>query len=526
MRFWLCLSALAALGCVGISPALVSLWDIWTNDPLRSIGILIVAAGIVLTLRVWRHLGWELRGSWWGLFPLAFAFLIGGLQTKLSWFLVLGTVHFNFIPPKLALYCLGSGLVILFAGWRLWRKAWFPLLLFFFSQPVPLVSSRSLDLPLQILSAHVARAFAVRIGFAPTDPELLRLMFTPDFGMFIAPGCDGMRGAVAMGYAALIVGYLKRVSIRRWAAYVAGAVFLGYFFNLVRLCALVLYYRIAVGHPWLENVAKEADYAIGGALILFAAILLAWALTRTNGKADASIAPQPPGSASTALSPQSAVFRLTAFALFVLVSLVPGVLALLHHQKSIAASVTDGDLPRAQLDAMMPRQIGAYKLARTWQEDEDGNVKVESAAYSGPTADEVVLGVWLPPTQHNMHDSWAVRGEAPRMRRDIGFPTANGSQVLFDSAFYSDGIIDSFAGNVFCSPRSCTLAPRVGQPHIEFVVNPVDFATRGTRAVSMFFRVDAPHSDTQPDQVRQQLTEEAREFVAGIDFAAMSRKFQ
>src|SRR5208282_1924785 len=117
-----------------------------------------------------------------------------------------------------------------------------------------------LDLPLQSLSAHIARSFANMIGFPPTNPELLRLMFTPDFGMFIAPGCDGMRGAVTVGYVALIVGYLKGVSIPRWLLYVTGAVLLGHLFNLIRLCTLVLYYRVAVGHPALEHVAKQADY--------------------------------------------------------------------------------------------------------------------------------------------------------------------------------------------------------------------------------------------------------------------------
>jgi len=40
-------------------------------------------------------------------------------------------------------------------------------------------------------------------------------MFAPDFGMFIAPGCDGIRGAITLGYLALVLGYLKRVSLRR-----------------------------------------------------------------------------------------------------------------------------------------------------------------------------------------------------------------------------------------------------------------------------------------------------------------------
>ena len=526
MRLWLSLAALALLGCVGISSALLSLCDLWTNDPLRSIGGLIVVASVVLTLREWRQLGWELRGSWWGLLPIAFALLIGGLRGRLSWILVLGSVHFNFIPPKLSLYLLASGLAILFAGWRLWRKAWFPLALLICSQPVPTVCSRYLDLPLQSLSAHVARSFAAYVGFPPTNPELLRLMFTPHFGMFIAPGCDGLRGAVTLFYAALIIGYLKRVSVARWLAYVVGALLLGYLLNFFRLCALVLYYRMAVGHPAFENWARQADYVIGGCIILCATVLFLWILSRP-GDATAIAGPQ---QARMPLHDQlcRAAFyrRIAACAILTLPALVPGIWALAHYQRSFAANVSSGRITREQLDGLMPRRIGIYALQREWQEGEESRVWVESAAYRGPDGGEAILGVWLPATGHNMHESWAVRGETPLMRQNIGILTANGSQVIFDSAFYSDGITDSFAGNAFCSPSSCTITPRNERPHVEVVMNPLDFATRGKREVSIFFRVEMPHSGVPDARARDELTQEARQFLAGVDFSELSRKFQ
>lgn len=520
------LALLAGLGAVGLAPALINLSDTWINDPLRSIGGLIVTASIVLTLRVWRRTGWELQGTWWGMLPVAFAYFASASRMKLALFLVLGHIRFNLLPAKLSLYCFASGFVLLFAGTRVWRKAWFPLALMLFAQPVPLICNRYLDLPLQSLSAQVARAFAVHIGFAPTDPQLLRLMFTPDFGMFIAPGCDGMRGAVTMGYTALIVGYLKRVSLPRWASYVAGAIVLGYLFNLMRLCALVLYYRAAVGHPALENFAKQADYLIGGSLILLAALLLVWVWTRQGLSAAPGAAPATTAALPAAPAPASLKWKIAGFAVLGVMALGPGVLALEHYQKSFAASVNDGDFPRAQLDAMMPRQLGAYKLARTWQEEEEGRVKVESAAYSSRTGDEIVFGVWLPPTQHTMHDSWRARGQLPELRSDLTLITANGRAVPFDAAFYTDGITDSFAGNAFCTPADCVLTRRNESLHIDLAVNPLDFNTRGTRAVSMFFRIDAPHSEAAPDLARRQLAVEAEDFVRGIDFTALSRKFQ
>ena len=65
-------------------------------------------------------------------------------------------------------------------------------------------------------------------------------MFTPNFGMYIAPGCNGIRGAVTMGYIALITGYVFRFRRSTHLLTVAGAVLLGYMLNFLRLCLLVV----------------------------------------------------------------------------------------------------------------------------------------------------------------------------------------------------------------------------------------------------------------------------------------------
>ena len=272
IALWCAIGLLAAAGCLGIERELTLLWRCWTTDPLRSIGMLIPPASIILTLRVWRQNGWQLRGSWWGLALIGAAFFVSILHQSAELFFTAGTALVSLIPLTLPVYLYGSGIVLLFAGARVWRKAWFPLGLLLLSQPVPVLTSSMIDIPLQNISARVAREFATLIHFAPTTPQL-RLMFSPDFGMFIAPGCDGIRGAVTLGYLALILGYLKRVTLRRWVAYVVGGVLLGYFFNFIRLCVLVVYYRIALGHPALEDVAKQADYVIGSCLFLLAILI-------------------------------------------------------------------------------------------------------------------------------------------------------------------------------------------------------------------------------------------------------------
>ncbi len=523
---WLLLALSVALGTVGLSTALLSLWDIWTNDPLRSIGMLIVLASLVLTLRAWRQCDWELQGTWWGLLPICASLAMSVFRGKIAWIGAVDHFKFDFLAPKVALYCFGSGLVLLFGGTRVWRQAWFPLALLLCAQPVPTLSTRYIDLPLQGFSAQIARSFAVGIGFAPANPEMLRLMFAPDFGMFIARGCDGLRGAVTMGYLALIAGYLKRVSLLRWGSYVVGALLLGYLFNLIRLCGLVIYYRVALGHPFLERGAKQADYAIGGLLILIAAVLFFWVLTRTERNAPADSRPD----LKAALGPAGdlSIYRkLAAFAALGVVCILPGVRAIEHHRKSLVLTVRSGEVTRDQLNHLMPRQIGAYRLSRTWQEEDDGELHVESAAYSGPEAKEILLGVWLNPSEHTMHDSWMAHGEWPQMRRDVIFSTANGQPVLFDTAYYSDGATDSLAGNAFCTPSSC-LVVYYHKPasYLALIVDPIDFSTRGERAVSIFFRIDVPHGRLSSSGVYDTLSSDARSFLSSVDLRDLSRKYQ
>ncbi len=524
-RAWWCVAVLAVLGTIGMASILLQLWDIWTDDPLKSIGILIVAVSVILTLRVWRDNGWELRGNWWGLAPVVLGLCMSEYRYSFASRVLAGPISLNLLSPKVGLYLFGSGFVLLFAGARVWRKAWFPLALLLCAQPVPYFFLTYGDLPLQDISAHIARSFAVLIGFPPTSKELLRLMFTPDFGMFIAPGCDGVRGGLTMGYLALITGYLKKASLPRWIAYTVGGVLLGYVFNLLRLCALVLYYRIAVGHPAMEHFAKWADYILGACLFLIATVIFLWIVSRKNDASAPAPASRPARVGWTPQERRQFPWRAAAFGVAATLFVLPGLHAIRTYQKSFSAKVRDGIIQPAQLDARMPKQLGSYSLNRAWQEQINGRTRIQSGAYDGPHRDEAVIGVWLPAWAHNMNVSWMARGEDPLQRHDETFLTAGGPAV-FDTAFYSDGTTDSIAGNVFCSPSQCVTLPEQVHEGVTLNIAPIDFRTPGNRAVSIFFRIDRPHSSADQAAIFQELTVEAKEFVAGVDFGEISRNFQ
>src|SRR6266699_1813683 len=172
---------LAVLGLSTIWSSMNALWALWTTDALKSIGMFVPVVSFVLILRVWRSRGWEMNGSWWGLVILVVTAVVVHVRDQSILVFVLSPQWSIYVPPhSLVVFAYGAGVVLLFGGTRLFRAALFPV-----------------DLPLQRASAHVARAFAIALG-QPLSPDQLRLMFTPEFGMFIAPGCNGIRGAATM----------------------------------------------------------------------------------------------------------------------------------------------------------------------------------------------------------------------------------------------------------------------------------------------------------------------------------------
>jgi len=234
------------------------LWDLWTTDPLKSIGGFIPLVSLVLILRVWRSLGWEMRGTWWGLAIVAVTVAAVHLRDHAILELILTPSWTIFMPPhSLVAFGYTAGIVLLFGGVRLFRAALFPVVLTWFVNPVPNAFNRFIDLPLQHASALIARGFAHALG-QKLSPDQLKLMFTPDFGMFIAPGCNGIRGAITMGFIALVAGYLYRFRKLHWVLTVLGAIALGYIFNFVRLCTLVLYYIVALRITGCRRARKWA----------------------------------------------------------------------------------------------------------------------------------------------------------------------------------------------------------------------------------------------------------------------------
>ena len=276
-------SLLSLAGMVFFHAWLASLWHDWTTDPLRSIGLLIPPTVLLLAWRNARRCDWN-QGSWWGFGLMLLCVLLAlnrGPRPILDWQPYLGWL--GYLPTSLLFPLYWLGAVLLFGGRDGARALRFPLLLLLLLMPMPPVLTALIDLPLQTLAAQGARLFAGWLG-VPVSGDALKLMFSPELGIFLAPGCNGLRGALTMGYLALVIGYLYRLPLRGHVLYVIGAVALAYLFNFVRLFGVIAYYWLALRIPAISHYGTEIDYVIGGVLFFCAALFLFNAPRRRNAQ--------------------------------------------------------------------------------------------------------------------------------------------------------------------------------------------------------------------------------------------------
>jgi len=525
---------LSVAGVFTILTTVLYLWSVWVTDPLKSIGGLIPIVSLVLILRVWRSLGWEMDGTWWGLVLLVVTVASVHLRDHAILELVVSPSWSTFLPPhSLVAFAYAAGAVLLFGGTRLFRAALFPVALTWFVNPVPNFFTLHIDLPLQHASSLIARAFAQGLGQKLT-PDQLRLMFTPEFGMFIAPGCNGIRGAITMGFIALIAGYLYKFRLRVWVLVVAGAVLLGYVFNLVRLCLLVLYYIAALHLPWLQTRAEMGDYVIGACLFFVATVLLFTLIQRLSPAGDLR-PPRLPQVAAGDFAPRSFALRWAALALLVVLGSVSYARAIVEARRRPTVAAAPNALGR------FPQRVGHFKLQREWNEYLVTGPLIFNWAdyvYDGPgTASTdgqqegpAVVSVGISPVL-GAHDTLlchAARGEDWLWHGPLELPTSGGP-VSFSGSFFNDGATQYMEATTLCNGGSCGQSTSA-RTHFGFVYSRPDTATllsgNPARSIPVLLRTETLDTSMAADAARAELTENLRSFLGGADVAEFTRPYR
>jgi exosortase J len=522
-------AVLAVLGLSMIWSTVNALWFLWTTDALKSIGMFVPLVSFVLILRVWRSLDWEMEGSWWGLVILVVTAVVVHVRDQSVLVFVFSPKWSVYIPPhSLVAFAYGSGVVLLFGGTRLFRASLFPLILLWFVNPIPHIFNVFVDLPLQRASAHVARAFAIALG-QPLSPDQLRLMFTPDFGMFIAPGCNGIRGAVTMGFIALIAGYVYRFRWYTHAAVVAGAVLLGYVFNFARLCILVLYYMVALRFTWLRSRAEMGDYIIGACLFLLGTFLLFYVVRRLS-ESPGKI--KPPALRSLPLADPvtgpSGNLRFAAMLVLVLFGCYGVARAyVLTHSGSYAAQIkVDQNAP-----GQFPARIGGYGLSRTWNENLiTGPLLFHWAEYV-PADGGAHISLAISPLlgSHDTLICHSARGEDPLWRDQITLPTAGDIPVSFSGSFFNDGATQYLEATTICNGGSCGEYSS-DRTHFGFVYSKPTphalFSQDPQRPIPILIRAETIDTTLPPEVARQQMTAAVRSFLAAVDLGGLTQPYR
>lgn len=526
---WLA-TVLGLLGTIAIFPISIQLWDLWTNDALRSIGMLFPLISLALILRAWRGLSWRMEGTWWGLVLVLSAIGLAYLKNDRVLFLIISRSWLIGLPPAglvLALYA--AGVALLCGGSALLRRSIFPLALLLLVNPVPHIFSLLVDVPLQHASAHIVRQFAVALGQNLT-PGQLTFMFAPDFGMYIAPGCNGIRGAITMGYFALIIGYLRQFPVKLHILTVIGAVLLGYVFNFVRLCVLVLYYLVALHYPSLQNKAEGADYLIGACLFLSAALLLFWLLRKTTPAEDEPR--EDTHAAAQSASPSKSRFAGAQYAKLVTLGLVV-LAASVSYAGDIHRLVKDrtGTATHTEFDPAFPAQSGLYQLSRTWKEQVTATRQTvyDWAEYRiGSNGAWVDIGVSPVLGAHDTLICHMTRGEDPLWQGTSQFATADSQSVSFSISFYNDGVSQFLEAGTQCNASGCG-EYLASSSHLGFLYSmgphPELSGNTPSRPVPILIRVATTDTLLGPEAARKQLIGQLNDFMPGISLKILSKPY-
>jgi exosortase J len=511
----------AGLGLLAIWSSVYALVGIWHTDALKSIGLAIPFVCFALILREWRRLGWETEGTWWGFALLAGSALLVFVRDQT---LLIVTVNKNWLlqlpPLPLVAVLYATALVLLFGGRRLLRAAWFPVLLMWAVIPVPQTFNRAVDLPLQHAGASVARAFAGVLGVHLTAGDL-RLMFTPNFGMFIAPGCDGIRGAVTLGLTALVVAYVYRFRWFVFAPLVVGGVLLGYLFNFLRLCSLVIFDRIAVSYPSLQPHEQLADHIVGGCLFL-CALAIFFAIIERLRQDPADTAPAPVDQTPSRFVAARPVI-LRAVAVLALAA-VFGIDLLHNGMVNAASSTAPADL------APMPDHVGAWRLVRTWQDTTMENILVYTwgeYASPDPVMPHVSLGISPLLSIHDAEVCHIARGEDPTWHGQITAPSPAGELAL-TAATYNNGAVQRLEASTVCDGGSCRQYSQTSK-HVTLVFarphKGVPLQKVTGRAVPVLLKVESLDTSVPVSVAEPRMAAALEAFLAQADLPKVTAPF-
>jgi exosortase J len=356
------------------------------------------------------------------------------------------------------------------------------------------------------------------------------MMFAPDFGMMIVPGCNGVRGSITLGYLALIFGYTRHLRPRTLIFTTLLALLLGYAMNLLRLCILVLYYRVGVIFPSIQKYGAGVDYGIGCTLFLL--VTFGFGMLIRSLKSDhATDAPETKQGRQVDVQRKNrtvghaVVVRALCFFVLVFAFAVPAIRS---------ARLAPALRPNQQVVlSSFPAQVGGYHLTRTyWEHDSNGMLVLALADYVAPSAagdkeNYLTFGLWVGPGNHLVAYSKFLQGVHAEKTGSFDTTAPPAIPIHFVTTFYDDGISRRYDAEAFCSDTGCSEHLASSRQDKYFILFPsfLDIVFyRDRKQLPILLRREWVDSNlTSSNQLRQQFEEDARIFTAQLNLQPLLR---
>ena len=251
--------ALVAVTVWSYWPTIAALFTEWQRNDDYSAGQLVPLIALFLVWRERKTLAkCLLKPCWWGI-----ALLILALAGR-----TFGLLFQYESAERYSLVLTTAGLVLMVAGWRVFRSLSWILLFLFLMVPFPGRIHNLISGPLQRMatsgSVFLLEAFGVRVSQQGNV-----VMLNQNIPMAVAEACSGLRMLTAFVIVAAFLAYMVKRSRRQKAVLLISSIPVAVACNILRLCVTAVLFLFASA-----EVAKKFFHDFAGLGMMPVAVLL------------------------------------------------------------------------------------------------------------------------------------------------------------------------------------------------------------------------------------------------------------
>ena len=189
--------------------------------------------------------------------------------------LIVGVLGAELFLSRSSLVFLFAGMVIYFAGWRIFPRALlFPWAVLFLMIPIPVIIFNQIALPLQFMASRLATWLLGLVGVPVLrEGNVINL---PSMSLEVVEACSGIRSLVSLITLAVIYGYFAEPKRLLRVALVIAAVPVAVIANGIRIMGTGL-----LGQYWDPDKAQGFFHEFSGWVIFLLALAILYLIHRS-----------------------------------------------------------------------------------------------------------------------------------------------------------------------------------------------------------------------------------------------------